>query len=422
MDLDEFLGHSASTSGAGYLQNWKTDGQIDIWLHPGGRFAATWKHRWLRLAKDKETELLRVFGWRWKCMEAESVLKKQRFRNDDGTREYPPCRCPFCLLIEWLRGEIDADRLDWTAEVFKFEPEDDEQDEVVIHAGGFTGQIQSAFNKKTITKEQKKEFRELGIYGDEVFMETATCKMTYVLTVVQDQAPEDGTVIARIGESLGKSLKKVIRERREDVKEKGNPLANPYGFRWEYDANKMFSDMYNCKPMTSLPLTPEIQAAFDEEPPSIAMDLEPGNVAELRLSFEEHWCCKDVTPPWDEIFEKAEEAVKGTPAAELSTDFAYGANSEEGEEAGDDDEDDGLYECEVCGKGSAEPNKCEHCGAEYDENGKLVKDPREEKEEEKPKPRQRRSRKAAAKEGKKEAPKSRSRSSRRGGRRAASSR
>jgi len=411
MGIDEFLDHKgAGSGGRGFLGNWKEEGRLDVWLHPAGRFAALWSHRWLRLVKDRESELLILRGWRWKCMEKESILKKQKYREDDDSREFPPVVCPDCLLIEWMRIEVNEGRLAWTDEVFRFTPEDESQEEVVLHAGGMTGQIGEAFKKKTITRDDKVELRRAAIRGDEVYKEEMAARLQYVFTVVKHDEPDEGCVIAIESQTIGDKTKKVIRDRQEDDgKEKGNPLKNPYGFRWVYDANKEFSAKYDVKPMLSLTVSDGIQAAFDEAPPDIADIIAPGNVAEMRLSMESSWCGpKGVTPPWDEIFGPAEEAVKGTPEAEAASDFNYGANeAADDDDQGDDDQgdaegddDDDLYACEVCKKGSADPNKCEHCGAEYDEDGKLVKDPRE-KEKEKPKPRGR-SRRQASKSSKAE--------------------
>jgi len=398
MGLDEFLDHTgAGSGGRGFLGNWKENGRLDVWLHPGGSFAALWSHRWLRLVKDRESELLILRGWRWKCMEKESILKKQKYREDDDSREIPPTVCPVCLLIEWMRVEVNEGRLAWTDEVFRFTPEDESQEEAVLHAGGMTGQIGEAFKKKTITRDDKVELRRAAIRGDEVYKEEVAARLQYVFTVVPHDDADGGCVIAIEPQTVGDKTKKVIRDRQEDDgKEKGNPLLNPYAFRWVYDANKEFSAKYDVKPMLSLTPSDDVQAAFDEDPPDIGDIIAAGNVAEMRLSMEASWCGK-IDPPWDDIFGPAEEAVKGTPEAEAASDFNYGANADAGDDGGDDqadDDDDNLYACEVCKKGSADPNKCEHCGAEYDDDGKLTKDPREKAP---PKPRGRSRRQAASK-------------------------
>jgi hypothetical protein len=385
MGLDDFLDHKGGSSGGGgeYLSaQWKEEGKIDVWLHPKGVFGARWSHRLFRLAKSRDGDELVVRAWNWRCMERESILNKQSYRLEDGRREMPPEICPVDLLIEWLREQVSAGKIPLTAEVFRFEPDDD--DEVVVHAGGLTGQIQDGFRNKDFTREEKREIRTAGIRGDDVFRESFIPKLNYVMEVVPDDDPS-ACKIAIETKSLGDKLKKAIRDQREDRGDKGHPLLNPYAFRWVYDSSKEFSAKYDVKPMTSIEMSDEVRARLAEDPPSIDQVMARGNVAELRTLFEEHWCYDKVTPPWDELFRAAEEAVKGTPEGEAPTDFNYGANVQKDDE-GDDEEDgdDGLYACEVCGKGSPDPLKCE-CGAEYDGDGNLTVDPRK-KEEPKSKP------------------------------------
>lgn len=408
MDLDDFLDHSGSTSGgAGFLGNWKEDGRIDIWLHPNGSFAALWSHRWIRLVKDKESEALIVRGWRWKCMEKESILKKQRFRNEDDSREYPPEICPLCLLSEWIREQVNEGKISWTDVLFRFEPEDDDSEVVEFHAGGLTGQIQKAFKDKSLTKDQRKELRSAGIRGDEIYREAMAARLQYVFTVVKHDDPDDGCVIAVETQTLGDKMKKAIRDRREDLGDKGNPLEHPYAFRWLFDDNKEFAAKYDVKPMTSLELNDDIQAVFDDDAADISELLKAGNVVEMRTSLESAWCgpskCK---PPWDDLFGAAEEAVKGTPAGEAPTDFEYGSNVDDGPDEDEADDEDEGYKCDVCGEVGDDPNKCEKCGAEYDEEGNLTKDPRK---QEKKKPAGRSRRSAASKSSQTSKPTSRRR-------------
>lgn len=369
---ESFLGHSGSTSAGGFLKNWKDEGEVELVLHPRGSIAALWAHRWSRIDKDKEDKL-KIFPMRFNSMETEAVLKRQHFRNSDGSREVPPVVCPFSLTLEWVREMIEDGKIDWTDEIFKFEtPKDD----LIIHAGGFTG----LFQKNNLSEAQYDELKKARISRKEAYKENGGCKLNYVFVVVQYALPDEGAMIAMEGKALGQKMQKAIRDEtrkweKSKTPKKGDPFAEPYAFRWSYDENEEFDKAYDviAIPTESMPITPELQAVFDEDPPSLDKIVEPSNVALLRSSFEQHWCHR-ITPPWDDLFRAAEQRVKGTSAAELPTDFNYGANEKKsntttpvGVKEEPKGEDDGLVECDVCHKGFPEDVfTCTHCGAEYD--------------------------------------------------------
>lgn len=419
--VENFLGHSTSAGSAGFLKNWKDDGQINIVLHPRGKIAIIWAHRWFRIAKEKDTEKTRLFPMRFNSMEKEAILKRQHFRNDDGTREFPPEVCPFSLLLEWVREQIEEDRINWIDEIFRIESD---KEDVDIRAGGFTGLFQS----KKLTDDQLAELKKAKIKVGEAFKENGGAKANYVFCVVQYNEPDDGCLIAMEGKALGLKMQKAIHDEQTKWKssktpEKGNPFVNPFVFQWKYDDDKNFDDAYDVVaiPTDSMPITAELQLVFDDEPPDLKPIVDPSNVAILRASFEEHWC-HEVVPPWDEIFTAAEERVKGTPAAELPEDFKYGGNadSKRNTDAPDRSRVDTSGKaptmvggvktkiaqekevaaqaepiaCDVCHKEMAETEfTCPHCGAKYDpQTGMLL--PKEEppKEEPKEEPKRTRSR------------------------------
>ena len=384
LDIDDFVDHSGSVAGGGFLKKWRDDGEIDVWLHPKANIYALWSNSFTRVVVDRESGNTMLRGYRFQSMETETILKKQRFREADGSREYPPVVCPFGKVLEWVHEQVRNEKMGLTDTIFKFEADgkDDEGEEREIHAGGFTDQIQRQA-KATMDKDEKKVFRralkEADIRLDEVFMENGTARLQYVFRLVQNSQPSEGTLIGIESQALGDRMKSAIKKMRMDVGDKGNPKLHPYAFRWNYDANKDFDKKYEVTPMTSLELTSAIQEQFDEEPPSIAELTAISNVAELRLAFEEHWC-HDIVPPWSELFAAGEEKVKGTSAAVLpskeegdeeeeaedsSTDFNHGANATE--EEGDD------MACDACGE-LMEPKcfenhgKCSECGAIYDDD------------------------------------------------------
>ncbi len=399
---ESFLGHSASSSSGGFLKNWKEEGEIDVVLHPRGQIAALWAHRWHRVGKDKD-EKPKIFPMRFNSMEAESTLKRQHFRLGDGSREYPPTVCPFSLLLEWVREAIEEGDIDWTDEIFKFEtPKED----VVIHAGGFTG----LFQKRDLKDEQYEELKKAKINRKEAFKENGGCKMNYCFVVIQYNLPEEGAMIAMEGKALGQKMQKAMRDEQRKWEKtktpsKGDPFKEPFVFRWSHDENKDFDDAYDVivMPVESMPIGDELGAVFDDDPPTLDKILEPSNVVLLRESFEAHWV-HQLVPPWNELFAVAMERVKGTKAGERpseeragSGDFNYGANDQsskaEPKTSAKSEPVDDEVECDVCHKGMSESVfTCPHCGTEYDSaTGKQIeKKPEPPKEEPK-----RRSRSAA---------------------------
>ncbi len=406
---ESFLGHSGSSSSGGFLKNWKDEGEIDVILHPRGAIAALWAHRWMRIDKDKEDKP-KIFPMRFNSMEDEKILKRQHFRLGDGTREHPPVICPFSLLLEWVREAIEVGDIDWTDEIFKFETP---RDDAVIHAGGFTG----LFQKKDLKDEQYEELKKAKINRKEAYKENGSCKLNYCFVVLQYNLPEEGAMIAMEGKALGQKMQKAMRDEarkweKTKTPSKGDPFKEPFAFRWTYDENENFDDAYDVlvMPPESKPIEPAHLLAFEDDPPSLEKIIEPSNVALLRLSFEEHWTHR-ITPPWDELFAKAEARVKGTPAAELPkepshtpddapsrTSTGSGAKTKAQEVVADVEE----VECDVCKKGMPETVfTCPHCGAEYDPTtGKLIETKPEPPKEEKP----RRSRSAAKSDDKQPGP------------------
>lgn len=408
--VDNFLGHSTSAGSAGYLKNWKDDGQLNVVLHPRGQIAILWAHRWYRVAKEKDSDKTRLFPMRFNSMEKEAILKRQHFRNDDGTREFPPEVCPFSLLLEWVREQIEDDKINWLDPIFQIQSD---KEDVDIMAGGFTGLFQS----RKLTDDQKAELKKAKVRVDEAYKENGGAKANYVFCVVQYDEPGDGCLIAMEGKALGQKMQKAIRDEQAKWKgsktpEKGNPFTNPFVFQWSYDEKGSFDDAYDVVaiPNESMPITDEIQAVFDEEPPDLKQIVDPSNVALLRASFEENWV-HEVVPPWNDIFGAAEERVKGTPAAELPEDFKFGANADpkrdtktpdrsrvdtsgkaptvvgmktqvqqQNEAVADDD-----IACDICHKVMKETEfTCPHCGAAYDpQTGMLL--PKTEPPKEEPK-------------------------------------
>lgn len=396
LDFDDFLGHSATQSGGAFLENWKEDGSILIWLHPEAPIHALWSHRWLQFVKDEDGDggdfrMLRV-----NCLENENVLKRQRFRHGDGTREYPPTTCPHCLLVEFIRAQIEAGELSWTDPVFKFEGD---EDDIVIRAGGITG----LFQKRDMSEAEKRELKRAGVYVKDAFKENGQASLEYVFGVIANENPDAGCVVACERQTLGKKMQKAIRDRMEEHEEEGieitnwrgqkfsgkdaaKPSNNPCCFKWAYDANKDFSDKYDVKVFANKKPSPDILAKFAEPPPDVARLVAVPDLAQLRESYERYSL---IDLPLDELFGPAERA--------LGVDSTKASKEQAADETADDVDDDlpeswggtakgdppkaeaeNMVECDHCKKPMPESAMtCPHCGAEYieDDEGDIILDP-----------------------------------------------
>ncbi len=309
MGMDAFLDHGEG-GGAKFLQiNFKKEDEYNVWLHPRSEIFVLWRVVWRSMSDDGE----KIRLWRWNSMEDEHFLDKQRFTNDDGTFQHSPKVDPFALLLEWVGTQVVAGNIDWCDEIFKWEPSD--ADDVSIHAGGFTGM----FQKRDLDKEKRQEMRKAGVRQDMAFMEDARAQEETVLCVIDNDNPGNGPQIASIKRGLAKALRQKVKDRRKEFSktpEKADPFKTPVCFSFEKDDSGEGFPKYSVTALSEdvAPLTDEIKAAFELDPPDTSKMQEQSNVAQLRKSFEEHWC-HEATPPWDEIFKEAEEAVKGTAAA-----------------------------------------------------------------------------------------------------------
>lgn len=358
LDLDAFLGHSGSSSTGDWLGKWKEDGRIDIWLHPSAKIVPLWSHNWYAIVKDRETHEPVLRTIRFNSLEREPILKSMHRRTDDGERVYPPETCPFSKLLEWVYQAIRMGELSWVDEIFKFDEVD-----FVIHAGGFIGK----FNDKNMDREDLIELKRAGIRRDEAWKESSMPRLQYIFRVVKNSDPGSGCLIALESKALGDKVRKVIADRIDDVgRVKGDPFTTPYAIRWAYDDKASFADKFEARAVTSLELTPEIQAVFDAPPPAIDDIIKTSNVKELRQSFEAHWCAKTV-PPWDEIFsciadEPAEDEPEEDDSESDDPDAKQPAEVEQ-------------IECDVChGLMDETQYTCPHCGTVYDaKSGAIVK-------------------------------------------------
>jgi hypothetical protein len=432
--MDDFTGHSGSESSGGGILKWREDeeGSVDVVLHTKAPIYAVWSSSWYTVDKDRETGEDKLFFMRFNSMEDEKILKKQRFRARSeaegneyavrmpwhsrseepvgyvGLRQYPPVICPFSLMVEWVREQVEIGDLGLVDKIFEF---DTGKDGVVIHAGGFCGLLGG--KDEDYSKDELTAMRKAGIKRREAYKEDGKPRMQYVICALDYAKPEDGVVVCIEAQALGDKLKKQIKDRKDDLgADEGDPKKTPVVFRWKYDGAQDFAAKYDVQVRTKAEITPEILEAITGEYPKEKVEriIADSNLITLRRSFEEHWCHKKVTPPWDAIFAAAEAAMKGTPAMKdpdedkpakggKSKDEDDNEGDDDSDQAGDDEQGGGdtdEIECDHCHKGMSETDTtCPHCGATYviNDDGSCTMTPPQEKKEEAPK---RRSRAAAA--------------------------
>lgn len=373
LGLDDFLNHSTGRGGSAFA-DWREKGKLDFFLHTKSSIYAVYFHRWYRLDTGDESNPLSTYkSMRLNCIEDKRVLEKQRFRNRDGTREYPPTVCPHCLMIEWVAEQIRIGKLSWTAPIFRFGGEDD-ADSIEIHAGGITGK----FGAKEMTKLEEKQLRAAGIRRDEAWKEKGLADMNYIFTIVDVEKPEEGAKIALEKQALGNKMKKAIADRREDLgADEGNPMKNPVAFRWKYHEDEIFEKKYEALVVSKIELTEEIERAITDDPPSLEKLTAEPDWAAYRTSLEHHAL---IDMPFDDFFAPLERKLgksvvvtTGTSADdEPADDLPESWNKPSGKAAGakgnaHEDDDDHMVACDECKKPMHEDlMECPHCGAEYE--------------------------------------------------------
>lgn len=319
--IDEFLGHQTSSSRGGYLRGWakRDNHQVDVWLHTQGGIWPLWRHglpRRVNITREG-SPAWEVWGGDYNCWESEKVLTRQFRRDDDGNRMSPPEVCPICKLIEWVRSEIFAERLDWTEKIFRLEA-DNAADSRIIHAGGITG----LFNRRDLGDAEKQSLRDAGIHPAKVWMEVAHAKAQYLFCVVDESNPGNGIQKAIEKADLGDKVKSTIKAQMESLSAdgrgpEGNPSLMPYAFRWKYNTadNIEFNKKYSVIPLSAVkcPLRPEVEELIKGELPEVEDDLKKFDAAELRAQLEEYAL---IDFPWDEIFDSPQpKTTKEEPKA-----------------------------------------------------------------------------------------------------------
>jgi hypothetical protein len=280
-------------------------------------------------------------------------------------------------MIEEVRRVVREGNIDWTVKLFKFVG-DDPSKAIILHAGG----IYNAYRNDDMTDGDKKALKKAGISLKDAWKENLNAKCNYVFRVVDNDNPNGGNQIAIETTSLGKKVKKVIKDAMTSLgREEGNPFRNPYCIRWEYDKNaKQFNEKYNAIKMDTIQLSRRVEELINEEPADISNIIKRGNIKELRTSMEAHYIGPKGLLDWDFIFHRAEELQADLddkpfhqdedaqpPKRTSNKKKARKAKPVEPDpEPEDEDEDEEQYECDDCNNVmSADETVCSECGRDY---------------------------------------------------------
>lgn len=312
MGVDEYIGHRTRDTGGGGsgLLKWRDEKEsrsVDVWFHRKAPFTSVWSCGFPRISEyQKEGRTIReAANGSVICIEPEEVLRRQSFRDrETDERETPPTIDPMCLLIEHVRGMIRDGSLKLTDELFRVAANETDRDARIIHAGGFCG----LFKEDKLSDDEKDELAEAKISLREAWMESALPRCNYIYLVVNNDRPEDGVQIAKETSLLGDKVKEVIgNEIERRGSEKGNPIRNPYPFRWKhFPAERVFHKKYNAIALDAEPDEQIAELITESDLPDISRFTSPPNYKTLRAQLESY-CLYSLD--WDAVFGPVEKKL-----------------------------------------------------------------------------------------------------------------
>lgn len=367
---DDFLNHRGTEYGdSNYLKSWKDDGSIRVWLHTLKLPQPIWQHKFARVQvrTDKTTKVVRreVWGWTMVCREEEDILKSRRDRKDDGSRSSPPGRCPMCRLSEHVRSLVLSGKVDLTAPLWRIEG-DDPAHTRIIYAGGVSAVIGNKMSDADKAKCHQANLRIDRVSGQNLF-----AKLNYLFAVVNESDPAGGVRFTVETQSLGDSVKKVIRDERTRNKnpDDGDPFKQPYCFEWIYNKKATNpGEYYDARRIDRFDLTPAVRKLITSPPPSPGRLVEPFALDTARSELERHYVGPKNLIDLNYVFDvpggssgendvDEESAGSVVPEEELVPNISIDSGSEVDSE---------MVECDECGKAiRLSDSKCPYCGKVY---------------------------------------------------------
>lgn len=288
VDLDDFL-NGGGGGRAKYLKDWKKEGSIVVCLHcqpSSEKPKIAWrdfKHGFyvndVRKENGEEVPYLRFTMF--SSPDVAKVCDEQHFRDrETGRLRMPPLLDPFLLLREWLREEIEAQRM--TTDQVIFEWTDPSKNNALIQWKA--GEISRIVKRGQTNWNHSLDARE-----------------EYQMVVVSVGDIAAGAQIVRLTAGLAKAIRKAIKNEIEsNGRDAGNPLVTPWAMKWIYDKNADINERYNALRFNRQEITEElleqIQSPDFSEPRT---GPRPGDKAKIRAAFED---AAKIDLPYDLLF------------------------------------------------------------------------------------------------------------------------
>lgn len=314
--VEDFLNHRGSeSSGAKRLKGWAKDpGFLNFWLHTKVLPTSIWYHRIPELVvrpdkNDSSRTLRNIWPRQHACWEDESILKKQRFRTADGTREHPPKKCGLCRLSEAVREMIKDGVIKDTDVLFEFKGADKAEENTLLHAGGFANVW-----RRDMDEDEKKRLGDHGIYMKNSWKENGLSKLSYIFVGVNQDDVASGVQIAVQTQDVGDKVKRCINnEIASNDGDKGNPFINPYCVRLIYKPDeKEFGKRYDALRINKYPMTQEIERLIRGERPNLSRYTDKFNQKTIWSMMEQHATEIGKKLPWAKIFDVPQLVPEGS--------------------------------------------------------------------------------------------------------------
>jgi len=331
MTWDEFQGHSARGGKRNYLKGWKDKNpySITLWFHTQASILALWRHRFLKVVRRNVEGVAKVEVWGdpLVCWEDEDLLQVQNFydRETRTVRDRPPEICGHCKMLEWIRAEIMAKRLDWREPLFKYEC-DDPSKTVILHAGGMCG----LFGDKKMSEEKKRELilipkerggpvYQRGFTPNVAYRQDSKAKLEYAFAAVDNAEPTKGIQVAIEPNLVGLKIQEVIAHARKAIGERGNIAKYPYAIQLEHNPAEgiAFDKKYDAIRMEQIRMTPMIEKLIVHDPPPSFDELARRHDPNTHMANLERQVL--VKLPFEQFFAKARaewKTMKDAGAAE----------------------------------------------------------------------------------------------------------
>lgn len=238
MNTQEFLDDVPESSGD--ILDWRKDGKVTVFIHSVGFVG-------------------RRSVWFPQLVETKKKGKKKISVEDTHVVLPPEDKCPLKEFLDYLK-----------------ENDDIENDDVVFDLDGHYEVLKGdALNVREYAwKKSLKPSKE------------------HIMAVVDTHNVEAGLQIVIAKPGLSRSIKRVISDKMDDLEESGkdkdlgDPILNPYAFRFKYEEDETPNNMYSASE-SSQEMTDEIKELLDSDPPDFSGLLQATSRKEMIAMIEE---------------------------------------------------------------------------------------------------------------------------------------